>query len=56
MACEVDRRTVLKAVGSVAAGVALSRTGFAAQGANPGPSHFAGFFRSVRLPSRKTTS
>jgi len=50
MANEVNRRAVLKAVGSVAAGVALSRAGFAAQGANSGPKTFRGLFPIGQTP------
>jgi 4-hydroxy-tetrahydrodipicolinate synthase len=44
MACEVNRRTVLKSLGSVAAGVALSRVGFAAPAVSLGTKPFRGLF------------
>ena len=44
MAYEVDRRTVLKALGSVAAGMALSGAGFAATSSNPRTKPFRGLF------------
>jgi hypothetical protein len=50
MANEVNRRAVLKAVGAVAAGVALSRVGFAAQGANPGSKPLRGLFPIGQTP------
>lgn len=50
MTNEVNRRAVLKAVGSVAAGLALSRTGFAAQSTNPGSKSFRGLFPIGQTP------
>jgi 4-hydroxy-tetrahydrodipicolinate synthase len=44
MAYEVDRRTLLKALGSVAAGMALSHAGFAATTASPRTKPFSGLF------------
>ena len=44
MAYEVDRRTVLKALGSVAAGMALSGAGFAATSSSPRTKPFRGLF------------
>jgi len=44
MAYEVNRRTVLKSLGSVAAGIALSRVGFAAPAVNLGTKPFRGLF------------
>ena len=46
----MNRRAVLKAVGTVAAGVALSRTGFAAQEAVPGSKRFRGLFPIGQTP------
>jgi dihydrodipicolinate synthase/N-acetylneuraminate lyase len=50
MASEVNRRAVLKAAGSVAAGIALSRVGFAAQGANPRSKPLRGLFPIGQTP------
>lgn len=50
MVKEMNRRAVLKAVGSVAAGVALSRSGFAAHEAIPGSRPFRGLFPIGQTP------
>ena len=44
MAYEMDRRTLLKAFGSVAAGIALSNAGFAAPSSTPRTKPFRGLF------------
>jgi hypothetical protein len=48
---EVIRRAVLQALGTFAAAVALSRVGFAAQGANPGSRLFRGLFPKASTSS-----
>jgi 4-hydroxy-tetrahydrodipicolinate synthase len=50
MAYEVNRRTVLKALGSVAAGAALSRAGFAAPSAGLGTKPLRGLFPIGQTP------
>jgi dihydrodipicolinate synthase/N-acetylneuraminate lyase len=50
MVNEVNRRAILKAVGSVAAGLVFSHTGFGAQSANPGSRSFRGFFPIGQTP------
>ncbi|MGD0858141.1 MAG: dihydrodipicolinate synthase family protein [Terracidiphilus sp.] len=50
MAYEVNRRTVLKSLGSVAAGMALSRTGFAALSASLETKPFRGLFPIGQTP------
>jgi 4-hydroxy-tetrahydrodipicolinate synthase len=50
MAHQIDRRTVLKAIGSVAAGAALSSAGFAAPSAGPVTKPFRGLFPIGQTP------
>jgi 4-hydroxy-tetrahydrodipicolinate synthase len=50
MAYEVNRRAVLKSLGSVAAGMALSRAGFAAPSARVGNKPFRGLFPIGQTP------
>ena len=50
MAYEVDRRTVLKTFSSIAAGMALSKVGFAAPSASPGNKPFRGLFPIGQTP------
>ena len=50
MAYEVNRRTVLKSLGSVAAGMALSRAGFAVPPASLGTKPFRGLFPIGQTP------
>jgi 4-hydroxy-tetrahydrodipicolinate synthase len=50
MVQEVDRRTVLKTLSSIAAGMALSKAGFAAPSASPGNRPFRGLFPIGQTP------
>ena len=50
MTYEVNRRDVLKTLGTVAAGIALSRAGFSAPSISPGTKPFRGLFPIAQTP------